>query len=198
MKPVRPNLSDIQTSEEFRKWYWLKEELVAFCKLAEISYAGTKFEIIDRIAEAFDADPITQKKTKAKKVTSKFDWHCEELTLETVITDSYKNSQNVRRFFQKNCSQKFHFNFAFMAWMRSNVGKTLADAIKEWKRLDEQSRQKDFKSEIPKGNQYNQYMRDFFADNPTKTIKEARHFWKLKRALPLGLHKYERSDLELK
>jgi Domain of unknown function (DUF6434) len=85
-----------------------------------------------------------------------------------------------------------------MAWMKSNVGKTLADAIEEWKRLDEQSRQKDFKSEIPKGNQYNQYLRDFFADNSNKTIKEAKHFWKLKRALPLGLHKYERSDLELK
>jgi SAP domain-containing new25/Domain of unknown function (DUF6434) len=103
----RPNLSDIQTGEEFRKWYWLKEELVAFCKLAGISYAGTKFEMIDRIAEAFDVGVTTKKKAKAKKVTSKFDWHCEELTLETVITDSYKNSQNVGGFFKKIAVKNF-------------------------------------------------------------------------------------------
>jgi hypothetical protein len=196
MNSIRPDFSDIQTSEEFQKWYWLKAELVAFCKLADIGYSGSKFEIIARIVEMFDVGVITAK--KRKKATSKFDWHCAELTLETIITDSYKNSRNVRQFFKKCCGQKFHFNIAFMNWMKTSVGKTLANAVEEWKRLDEQSRQKDFKSEIPKGNQYNQYLRDFFADNPNKTITNARHFWKLKRQLPLGLHKYERTDLELK
>lgn len=196
MEHLRPKLSEIQTSEEFQKWYWLKEELVVFCKLANISYAGSKFEIIARIAGVFEVGVNTAKKTN--KVTSKFDWHRADLTLETIITDSYKNSRNVRRFFKKHCSQKFHFNIAFMNWMKNNVGKTLAEATEEWKRLDEQSRQKDFKSEIPKGNQYNQYLRDFFVDNPHKTMTEARHFWKLKRELPVGLHKYERTDLELK
>jgi Domain of unknown function (DUF6434)/SAP domain-containing new25 len=193
---MRPNLLDIQTSEEFQKWYWLKAELVVFCQLTDISYAGSKFEIIDRIVEMFDVGVNNAK--KIQKVTSKFDWHCEDLTLETRITDSYKNSRNVRRFFKKHCGEKFHFNIAFMNWMKNNVGKTLAEAVEEWKRLDEQSQQKGFKSEIPKGNQYNQYLRDFFADNPDKTMIEARHFWKLKRELPLGLHKYERTDLELK
>ena len=193
---TRPNLSDIQTSEEFQKWYWLKAELIAFCRLADISYSGSKFEIINRIVEMFDVGVSKAKKTK--KTASKFDWRFAELTLETIITDSYKNSRNVRWFFKKHCGETFHFNIALMNWMKNNVGETLAEATEEWKKLAGQSRQKDFKSEIPKGNQYNQYIRDFFADNPGKTIKEARNFWNLKRELPLGLHKYERTDLELK
>jgi hypothetical protein len=56
---------------------------------------------------------------------------------------------------------------------------------------------KSFKSVIPAHNQYNQYIRDFFADNPGKTLKDARHYWKLKRQLPVQRHRYERSDLKL-
>jgi hypothetical protein len=85
-----------------------------------------------------------------------------------------------------------------MDYMRNNCGKTLQDAVNEWKRLNELSRDKNFKSEIPPGNQYNQYIRDYFADNPGGTLKEARHLWKLKRSLPLGRHIYEKSDVELK
>lgn len=45
-----------------------------------------------------------------------------------------------------------------------------------------------FKSEIPDGNQYNKYIWDFFADNPNMTIKEARHFWKLKKITIMQTH----------
>ncbi|MFX8554355.1 hypothetical protein ABTM01_19500, partial [Acinetobacter baumannii] len=71
------------------------------------------------------------------------------------------------------------------------------DAVNEWHRINEQQKDKNFKTEIPPSNQYNKYIRDFFADNPTMTIAQARHFWKLKRSLPLGKHIYEKSDLKL-
>ena len=193
---TRPNIEDIKTGAELVCWYWLKEELVAYCKSADMNYTGVKFDILEQISRFLDNKPV--EKEQKVKVQSQFDWHSEPLTLETIITDSYKNSQNVRRFFQENCSAKFNFNIAFMAWMKANVGKTLRDAVAEWERQNAQSKNKNFKTDIPKGNQYNQYMRDFFADNPDKTIKEARHFWALKRALPLGFHKYERTDLNLK
>jgi Domain of unknown function (DUF6434)/SAP domain-containing new25 len=194
---MRPDISTFQTGEDFKKWYWLKEEVVAYCKGAGIPYSGSKFEIIDRIAEALDKGLEAPKKAKKADITSKMEWHKADLTLETVITDSYKNGQNVRIFFIEYCGQNFSFNIEFMAWMKANVGKTLKDAVEEWLRITAKSKDKTFKKVIPEGNQYNQYMRDFFADNPDKTIKEARHFWQLKRSLPLGLHKYERSDLDL-
>jgi len=69
--------------------------------------------------------------------------------------------------------------------------------VEMWQALETKKKDKNFKSTIPASNQYNQYMRDFFADNPDKTIKDARKFWLLKRALP-GSNKYERTDLTLK
>jgi hypothetical protein len=195
---MRPDITNITTGDEFKKWYWLKEELVAYCKLASVPYVGSKFQIIDRIANVLDGRVVPKSSIKKNAMTSKMDWHTADLSLETVITDSYKNGQNVRRFFIIHCGPSFSFNIEFMAWMKANVGKTLKDAVEEWVKIAAQSADKTFKSAIPKGNQYNQYLRDFFADNPDKTMKEARHFWQLKRAMPSGLHKYERSDLTLK
>ena len=61
-----------------------------------------------------------------------FNWHADELTLETTITENYKTTQNVRRFFKKQCGEDFHFSREMMAWMKANTGKTLGDAINKW------------------------------------------------------------------
>lgn len=194
----RPALFDIKTEQELRKWYWLKQELVDYCKAVKISYIGNKAAITDRIAQVLEAGTIeVAEPIKKAKVTSTFNWAKEELTLETVITDSYRNGPNVRRFFQSQLGKKFKFNIPFMDWMKTNYGKTLKDAVEKWKEFELLKKDKNFKSTIPSSNQYNQYMRDFFADNPDKTIKDARKFWLLKRSLP-GSNKYERTDLNLK
>lgn len=43
-------------------------------------------------------------------------------------------SQKVRRFFKLHLGEDFHFNRPYMAWMKENVGKTLEDAIEEFKK----------------------------------------------------------------
>ena len=195
----RPDICDIQTGHELKRWYWLKQELVDFCKLTNLSYVGAKFDILERIATVLDKGVSKiEKVQRSDKPTSKFVWSKSVLTLETVITDSYTNGQNTRFFFKEHCGDKFHFSIPFMNFMKNNCGKTLKDAINEWHRLNNQSKDENFKSEIPTGNQYNKYLRDFFADNPSMTVEQARQFWKLKRGLPLGRHIYERTDLELR
>ena len=42
--------------------------------------------------------------------------------------------------------------------------------------------------------EYNQYIRDFFADNPGKSLQQAILCWKYKKALQ-GHNRYEKSDL---
>ncbi len=193
----RPGIKNIKTGEELKRWYWLKEELTAFCKMKKLSYAGTKFDILERIANVIDKG-VSDFKISINKPTSKFVWSRSKLTLNTIVTDTYTNGPNTRKFFKEHCGDKFHFSIPFMKFMKNNCGKTLEDAVKEWERLHELSKQKNFKSDIPSGNQYNQYIRDFFADNPGKTITEARHFWKLKKSLPLGKHIYEKKYTLLK
>jgi hypothetical protein len=131
---MRPNIDDISSGESLKKWYWLKAELVAFCKKIGINYSGSKFEILDRIALSLDAEKVVLEEKKVKP-SSKFDWSKETLTLDTLITDSYTNGLNTRTFFREYCGSKFSFNIAFMSWMKHNVGKTLRDAVEEWNRL---------------------------------------------------------------
>lgn len=63
-----------------------------------------------------------------------FDWHGGEITRATPITASYRNTQNVRRFFRAECGDAFAFDRSFMAWLKLSTGKTMGDAVDEWRR----------------------------------------------------------------
>ena len=60
-----------------------------------------------------------------------FDWHCDPITRKTPITTTYRNTQNVRRFFKAQCGDYFKFDRPFMAWLKSGKPKTMDDAVKE-------------------------------------------------------------------
>ena len=49
-----------------------------------------------------------------------------------------------------------------MKWMKENIGKTLDDAITEWKRIEELKKDHNYVSEINPQFEYNRYMRAFF------------------------------------
>ena len=95
---------------------------------------------MERISNSLDKKTVATK--KIKKTTSAFDWHNSQLTLTTKITDSYKNTQNVRRFFTSECGNQFHFSIPLMAWMKKHVGKNLNAAVSEWERLNKQQKEK--------------------------------------------------------
>lgn len=61
-----------------------------------------------------------------------FDWHSDPIARKTPITPSYRNTQNVRRFFRSQCGPDFKFDRPFMEWVKSNIGRTMGDAANEW------------------------------------------------------------------
>lgn len=195
----RPEITTVTNGAELRRWYWTKSELVAQAKALGLRATGGKFTILDRLAHYLDTGEKTWPGEVRSKPRSSFDWHSAELTPETVITDSYRNSQNVRRFFRAHAGDGFKFNIAFMTWMKDNTGKTLADAVEEYLRQKAEAAQPGFQSEIAHHNQFNRYTRDFLADNPDKTMEDVRKFWALKRDMPSedGRHVYHKSDLDL-
>jgi hypothetical protein len=65
-----------------------------------------------------------------------FDWHSDPISRETPITTTYRNTQNVRRFFKAECGDHFKFDRSFMAWLKSAKHKTMADAAREWLRRE--------------------------------------------------------------
>lgn len=69
-----------------------------------------------------------------------FDWHAAAISRTTAITKSYRNTQNVRRFFIKECGRAFKFDRPFMAWLKDGAEKTMGDAADEWLRRDAEMR----------------------------------------------------------
>jgi hypothetical protein len=200
MTPQRPSIALVTDSAELRRWYWTKDELLSECRRLGLRKSGGKFRLLDRISHFHDTGEIVFPGDEKPTITSKFNWHSAELSPDTIITDSYKNTQNVRRFFKVHVGAHFKFNIAIMVWMKENIGKTLADAVDAIKSLEAEAKQPGFQSKIADHNQFNQYTRDFLADNPNMSIKDVRCFWALKRALPSndGRHRYDPSDLNLK
>lgn len=195
----RPPIAQISATSELKRWYWLKDELAAEARRVGVKSTGAKFTILDRLAHFLDAGELTWPGDKKSKKNSDFDWYGAALTSQTLITDNYKSTQNVRRFFCEFADPKFKFTIAFMDWIKSNEGKTLADALIEYNAQRSSTSIQGHQTDIQPHNQFNQYTRDFLNDNPNAGMDGVHRIWALKRALPTknGLHIYERSDLEL-
>jgi hypothetical protein len=191
----RPELNDNLSGTDFKDFYWLKNELIDFCKSKGINATGGKQELSDSIICYLQTGKITKIVPK-QPTKSKFDWNNAEITLDTEITDNYKNSENVRAFMNRKIGSHFHFHTEYMDWTKQNTGKTMRDAIAEWERIYEMKKDKNYRTTISSQFEYNTYIRDFLTDNKDKTIKEAIHFWKLKRNRR-GENIYAKSDLQM-
>ena len=190
----RPDIAACVDAKTFREWYYLKEELIAYARANGIKTTGGKFEIADRIAYFLDNGVPPVEPRKATKVTSKFDWHAAPLTDETIITDSYKNTQNMRRYMHTHIPG-FKFSISFMDWMKANAGKRLIDAVAVAKQIEADKKAGKKQPDQPH-NQYNAYTRAYFAHAPNGTQAEMRRLWKLRRQLP-GPYVFDPADLAL-
>lgn len=63
---------------------------------------------------------------------AKFDWHSDVITRDTLITDTYKSTQNVRRFMTAQCGDGFKLDRPFILWIRNGSPKTMGDVADEW------------------------------------------------------------------
>lgn len=190
----RPDLNKHISLKDFNDFYWSKQELIEFCKNIKIPYSAGKIEIANRIRHYLCTGEIMEVETIRKQ--SKFNWNTEKLSRETVITDNYTNGKNVRIFFIKEIGSHFAFNVRFIKWMRQNIGKTLGDAVNEWKKINDMKNEENYINEINPQFEYNRYIRAFLNDNPKLSIKDAIKYWKLKKSTR-GLNEYNRKDLEL-
>ena len=192
----RPEIGQCASGAAFRRWYWLKSELVAFAREHGLRVSGGKDALADRIAHYLDTgDRAGAGEPRRPRPGSTFNWATATLTLDTVITDSFTNGPNLRAFMKRHAGPSFRSSIEFMQWARDNVGKTLADAVAEWRRI-EARRKAGHKAPIPAHNQFNQYVRDYFADNPGGSMATARRLWAVKRRRP-GDNRYRRSDLKV-
>lgn len=181
---MRPTLSKELNVQQFSDFYWLKEELQSFCRDNGISASGSKVEIADRIKTFLQTGeikkPLRNTSNKAKSQTQT------TLSLDTVIMENHRCSQQVRAFFKEAIHPKFHFSTYIQNYFKNNVGKTYRDVVDTWH--EEELRKKDpsYQKEIAPQFEYNQFTRDFFADpnNKGKSREEAIEAWNAIKKLP--------------
>ena len=120
---MRPELTKDINIQDFKYFYWLKEELQQFCRKHGMSASGSKIEIAHRIERFLLTDEITKpnKKSNIHKSTPKQI----ELSLDTVITENHRCSQDVRAFF-KSVIPKYHLSTTIQNYFKNNVGHTFS------------------------------------------------------------------------
>ena len=183
----RPELSRDISAEVFRNYYYLKEELVKFCRKYDLQTTGSKQELTDRIAYFLETGK--KKSASSKRIQAE---SVGEITENTLIEANIVCSEKHRAFFKERIGKAFSFNVAFQKWLKSNAGKTYADAIQAYYAILEEKKKS--KTVIDKQFEYNTYIRDFFADNNGMSLENAIKCWKYKKSLK-GHNRYEKSDL---
>lgn len=183
----RPELNKKLDAATFRSFYYLKQELADFCKENGLPTSGSKAELTDRIAYFLDTEKVLKASVERKTAIN-----IGTLTEDTVIESNIVCSEKHRAFFSEKIGKSFSFNVPFQKWLKANAGKTYGDAIRAYYRILEEK--KLTKTEIGGQFEYNTYIRDFFVDNPGKSLRDAIVCWNYKKGLP-GHHRYEQSDL---
>lgn len=183
----RPKLDKGLNGETFRNYYYLKKELIDFCRKNNLPVSGSKVELADRIEYFLNTGKILQGSVKRKSAIN-----MEVITENTVIEPNVVCSEKHRAFFIEKIGKSFSFNVLFQKWLKSNAGQTYGDAIESYYQILEEK--KKGKTVIDKQFEYNTYIREFFAANQGRSLEEAIACWKYKKSLP-GHNHYEKSDL---
>ncbi|MFA8299272.1 MAG: DUF6434 domain-containing protein [Hyphomicrobiales bacterium] len=188
----RPLLSIKLTSTAFKQYYYLKEELVNFCRKNHLRISGNKEDLTKRIIYFLETSKQSPEKINYTKYTTK---DIQNLSLNSIIEENFVCSEKHRSFFSSIIGKAFSFNVAFQKYLKSNAGKTYTDAVNEWYAIQEDKKKNKGKSKIDPQFEYNTYIRDFFKMNDKdNSLHDAIKCWKFKKSIA-GHNKYEKTDL---
>ena len=177
MIEIRPSFKDIESFEEFNKYYWYREELSQICKSLGLEYRCTKKELNYIIEQYFKGNRIEK---STRKVNKK---HTEVISLSTPLLEcGFSFNQKFRDYFSAVTGvSPFKFNADMAtAWRkvkRDNDEKfTIQDMIKIY------YGESDYAKYDNSTCQWNQFLKDFCADehsnNYSNKLKVAAILWK--------------------
>ena len=173
----RPSFKDIESFEEFNKYYWYREELSQICKSLGLEYRCTKKELNYIIEQYFKGNKVEKYLSKDKKSQS------EDITLETPLLNcGFSFNQKFRDYFSAVTGvSPFKFNADMAtAWRKvkrdNDINFTIQDMIKIY------YGESDYTKYDNSACQWNQFLKDFCADessnNYSNKLKVAAILWK--------------------
>ena len=178
MNQTRLLLTESTPVNDFKNFYWLKSELIHFCRINGLATQGGKKEIAKRIEIFISTGKRIHPRSKISDIRDSIN-----IITPTTPVVNYKNDAVTRAFFVSKIGRHFRFN----AYLRQFTEKknllsknlTYGDLVHAW--LLEESEKKNLNTKAPIGKQfeYNQFTRDFFAHEKNKTRADAIRAWKL-------------------
>jgi SAP domain-containing new25/Domain of unknown function (DUF6434) len=182
MAADRPPLTTKLASAEFLAWYWLKDELLEFCKANQLRAAGSKPEIAERIvlllSGSKQAEVANRSQSKKPQGLNSKPAMPAVFELSTIVGTGWRCNPNLGKFFKVHCGPSFRFNAAMRNFIHNQSGKTLAEAVQCFKQSVAPGAPK---QPIITQNEYNRHTREFFAANPNATREAAIDAWWAKR-----------------
>ena len=177
MIEIRPSFKDIESFEEFNKYYWYREELSQICKSLGLEYRCTKKELNYIIEQYFKGNRIEK---STRKVNKK---HVEVISLNTPLLEcGFSFNQKFRDYFSAVTGvSPFKFNADMAtAWRKvkrdNDINFTIQDMIKIY------YGESDYAKYDNSTCQWNQFLKDFCADessnNYSNKLKVAAILWK--------------------
>jgi hypothetical protein len=165
----RPALTPSISLDDFRGYYWLKEELAEACRSWHLPSGGSKADLSRRIEAYLNKDslPPAAPRKKAAAMPKSF-------TRQTVIGTNWRCSQELRFFFEREIGSQFHFNAIMRDVIQNGAGKTLQEAIDLWHANPAPPAGK---TNIASQFEYNRHIRDFFKQHPGASLPEAIAAW---------------------
>ena len=135
MSSNRNKLNKNLKASEFKEYYFLKEELKEFCRNEGLKLSGSKSQLEERIicyldtGKSSDDSNPTKNNTNFQKSNLNKAIASEEITLDSILGENFKCSEDKREFFEKEIGKGFKFKVQFQKWLKSNPDKTYQDAI---------------------------------------------------------------------
>lgn len=112
-------LSKSLKPEEFRQYYFLKEELKDFCRSEGLKVSGSKIDLENRIIHY-----LKTSEELAEDVPKQFPARLpSEISLDSNLGENFKCSEDKRAFFEKEIGKGFKFKVKFQKWLKSILKK---------------------------------------------------------------------------
>lgn len=123
-----PKLSRNLKPQEFKEYYFLKEELKDFCRAEGLKISGSKGDLEKRIIHYLQ----TGERLNEPAIKRNSPQTSTEITLDSKLGENFKCSEDKREFFKNEIGDSFKFNVRFQKWLKVNPDKTYGDAIEAY------------------------------------------------------------------
>lgn len=170
--------SKITSPDDLQNYYWMKSDLMMFCKKHGLPTQGAKSDLIERIGVYLS----TGHRMGYKPLNKQGERDSLKCITKNTPVKNYNNDANTRRFFVEHLGDKFKFNAYLRQFTNNNnirPNMTYGELIEGWISYENSRKKSNENHIIPPQFEYNQFIKDYFLYEKGATLNDAISAWKI-------------------